>query len=76
MNVLYNERHTKTDIYHYEINEGGEFQIIESGDITIVFENDVFVSVSFPFREKYSRNGWRILAAINEKISEIEKQFE
>ena len=72
MNLLYNDQHTKTDTYSYTINSGGEFYVTESGKVTIVFENGVFISASFPFRDRYSRNGWRILAAINKKIEEIE----
>jgi hypothetical protein len=74
MNVLYDESHIKTDVYSYKINGGGEFFIKESGEVKILFENDVFVSASFPFRDVYTRNGWRILAGINEKIAEIEKR--
>lgn len=74
MNMLFNEHHTKTDTYRYEINGGGEFYIQESGSVEIIFENDVFVSVSYPLKGVYSRNGWRILAGINEMIAEIEAE--
>lgn len=73
MKMLYNETRIQTDTYHYEINGGGEFSVKESGEVTVVFENKKFVSASFPFSEHYTRNGWRILAAINEKINEIEQ---
>ena len=74
MRVLFNETHTKTDTYHFEINGGGEFYIKESGEVTIIFENDKFVSASFPLSGVYSRNGWRILAGINEMINKIEEE--
>ena len=70
--VLCNGSHIKTDIYHYEISGGGEFHITESGPVEIIFENDVFVRCDFPLRGTYSRNGWRILAGINEMITRIE----
>lgn len=74
MKLLHNEHHIKTDTYYYAINSGGEFFIKESGAVTIIFENDVFVSASFPYRDVYSRNGWRILAGINDMITKIENE--
>lgn len=74
MNVLYKERHTRIDTYQYEINGGGEFFIQESGRVIIVFENGKFVSASFPFQSVYTRNGWRILAGINDVITRIESE--
>ena len=76
MQFLYNGHHTKRDTYCYEINSGGAFLIKESGKVTITFENDVFVSCDFPLRGVYSRNGWRILAGINETITRIENKKE
>lgn len=75
MKMLYSETYIHTDVYHYEINGGGEYFVQESGKVKIVFENKKFVSASYPLSGTYSRNGWRILAAINEKINEIEKQL-
>ncbi len=75
MKTLYNETHTKTDVYCYDINGGGEYRIQESGTVKIFFENNKFVSASFPFRDTYTRNCWRILAEINERIAEIESRL-
>lgn len=74
MNVLYNAQHTKRDTYCYEINSGGEFFIQESGTVTIIFENGKFISASFPMKGVYTRNGWRILAEINNRINKIENE--
>ena len=76
MNLLYDEKHTKLDTYEYQINGGGKYYVKESGRVTIVFENGHFKSASFPLSGQYSRNGWRILAAMNEKISYIEMRYE
>lgn len=73
MEMLYNQARTQTDTYCYEINSGGEFLVNESGKVVIVFENKKFVSASYPMSGTYTRNGWRILAAINEKIKQIEQ---
>ena len=75
MRTLFNETRTKTDIYSYAINSGGEFLIQERGGVEIIFVNDKFSSASFPFQGAYTRNGWRILAGINEKIAEIESRI-
>lgn len=74
MKVLYDKHHTRLDMYEYEINGGGEYFIQESGKIKIVFENGKFKSASFPLHGVYSRNGWRILAGINDMINEIERE--
>ena len=73
MNMLYNVTNTQTDTYCYEINSGGDFYVKETGNVTIVFENGKFVSASYPMSKRYTRNGWRILAAINERIEAIEQ---
>jgi hypothetical protein len=75
MGLLYNETNVRKDVYSYKINGGGEFFVHESGTVTITFENGKFVSASFPFSGQYTRNGWRILAEINNKIEEIEKKL-
>ncbi len=79
MDMLYNETKIRADTYCYEINGGGEFFVQESGKVKIVFENKKFVSASYPFfipiTGTFTRNGWRILAEINKKINDIEKQL-
>lgn len=73
MRLLIYPQHTRKDIYEYTINSGGEFCIQEHGDIQIEFENGVFKKATFPFQGTYTRNGWRILAAIETMIAIIEK---
>jgi len=75
MSLLYDKTHIRTDTFTYKINSGGEFSIRESGIVTIVFENGRFVKAEFPFTGSYSRNGWRILSAINNEISQIESEL-
>jgi hypothetical protein len=74
MRLLYSEAKTTKDTYIYQINNGGEFDIEEKGEVRIVFENGKFVSATFPFHGIYSRNQWRILAGITDKIAEIEER--
>lgn len=62
------QRHT----YTFKINGGGELGVKESGQVTITFKDGRFESASFPFSGNYTRNGWRILADIEQKISDIE----
>ncbi len=73
--LLYDRDRTRTDTYCFQINSGGEFFVKESGTVKIIFENGVFVSASFPFCGSYTRNGWRILAAINDEINIIEQDM-
>ena len=73
MEMLYDRTHTQTDTYCYKINGGGVFLVKEKGEVVIVFENKKFVSASYPMSETYTRNGWRILAAINEEIELLDQ---
>ena len=73
MEMLCNKDHARTDTYRYDINGGGEFFVKESGKVVIVFENKKFVAASYPMCGKYTRNGWRILAAINKEIEILEQ---
>lgn len=45
-------------------------------DLTIIFENGVFREAKFTMSGTYSRHDWRVLAAIEEEISRLEKQLE
>lgn len=72
MALLYNNIITNRVEYTFDINAGGSLQIKERGKVTITFVDGAFHSVDFPFNGKYTRNGWRILAAINDKIQAIE----
>jgi len=75
MEFLYDEKHKRIDTYEYQINGGGVYFVEESGRVIIIFEDGKFKSASYPFSGQYSRNAWRILAAINEKINEIEVRY-
>ena len=70
--LLYDETKEKYETYTYRINGGGSYFIIETGKIILTFVDGKFFKAEFPFVGMYSRNGWRILAAIEQKISEIE----
>lgn len=71
-NTLFDEKHVCRDTYTFQINGGGEFYIEESGEVTIIFINGKFSEARFPLEGTYSRNGWRILAEIEKRITEIE----
>jgi hypothetical protein len=72
--MLYDMIVTKTEEFYLLINSGGELGVEECGNITIVFVNDKFSHVNFATPETPSRNGWRILAAINSEIEKIEAE--
>lgn len=44
--------------------------------ITIEFVDGKFSEVMFPFSKQYNREEWRVLAAIEAQITEIEKELE
>jgi hypothetical protein len=69
-NLLFNEHVNKTEEYCYKIEVEGEKAVI-----IIVFENEMFERVSFPFGGPYTRSEWRILAAIERQITEIEEKY-
>ena len=52
-----------TKIYHYSVN---------ARDIDIYFEGDKFEKVVYDFFGFYTREQWKILQWINEKIYELE----
>ena len=70
--LLYGAEQFVTHNFTYKINSGGELGVKEQGNIQVTFKNGNFAYASFPFQGPYTRNGWRILAAINQKIEEIE----
>ena len=69
--LLYDKQKHTTDTYTYQINSGGELGVKETGIITIVSIDGKFDHVKFGFAAPYSRNGWRILAAIEKEIESI-----
>ena len=73
--LLYNATKETRETYSFQINSGGELGVEETGTVTITFLNGKFEKCHFPFAGNYTRNGWRILAAIEQKISEIEAQL-
>ena len=56
----------KTDVYTLVINVGL---------VTITFVDGKFLKVVYPMTGIYSRGDWRILAAIEEEIIKIEKNY-
>ena len=58
---------TKMDDYEFEVEEGNI--------IHIVFENGEFSRCSFGFSGTYTREQWKILAAIEKKITELELSY-
>lgn len=74
--LLYDEQRTTTDTFFYKINSGGELDVKETGEVVIEFKDKKFHSVrcnSFEVSlREITRNGWRLLAAIERKISDIE----
>lgn len=78
MNILFNEKHQRTDVYNYEINTGGEFGIFLPADqrqVAILFKNNKFSEARYGWSGCCDRNGWRILAAIEAKITELEGRY-
>lgn len=63
---LYNPKTRKQDYYIYETSEG---------EICIEFKNGIFNFVAYHFTNPYTRNQWKILAAIEKKISELEEKY-
>lgn len=78
MRMLYDEQRTTADVFHYQVNEGGELNIRVGGaekDIEIVFVNGKYDRCKFNFRGPYTRAHWHILKGIADKIAEIEAAF-
>ena len=74
-NFLYGKAHERHDFYSYEINSGGQMGVYETGKITIHFIDGQFSNAHFPFSGTYTRNGWRILAEIERRITAIEESL-
>lgn len=72
MTLLFGRKRNTTEVFTYKINSGGDDVVTESGEIRITFVNGAFEKAVYPFVGVYSRNGWRILKAIEQAISEIE----
>ena len=79
MRLLYNETATKTEMFTFQLNEGGEILLRAGGgpqnkEVIITFVNDKFNGADWRASDEIqiTRNYWRVLAAIEEKIAEIE----
>lgn len=70
--LLIRKKTVNTDVYTYEINSN---DIKECGIVNITFVNQKFSEAIYPLKDKYSRKGWEILAAINEEIKLIESTY-
>ena len=73
--ILIQESRDKVEIFQFAINHS-QVNVCGPNVVTIRFKNYKFESCEFPFRGGYSREQWRVLGAIAEKIREIEKQYE
>ena len=76
MNILYEEQCNKTEVYSYKINRGGLRRIDSHEEITITFINNEFFKAEYNFGPIYSRSSWRVLRAIEEKITELEERYQ
>jgi len=78
MTFLYGKTVTKTDVYRFQVNQGGDL-LINFGQgnhfVYIVFENGKFKNCKLLF-EISERQHWHILGEICEKIAEIEKSYQ
>lgn len=75
MELLFDKKHRHTDFFTYQINRGGELNVKECGTVAIRFVDGKFADVEFPFKGPYTRNGWRILAAIEAEITRLEGEM-
>ena len=77
MSRFFDQEHTRRDAYNFKVY--GRYDDATSSprteNISIVFLNGKFSGATFTFRGIYTREEWHILAAINEKITEIEEQL-
>ena len=74
--AFFDEKIEKTERYIYRINRNSKVDDILlncAGEVEIVFVNDKFKSVTYPFGGIYSRGEWKVLAEVEKKISEIEE---
>ena len=75
MNVLYREERTKTEVYRYKVNQGGELRLDVGGGsrhVVITFEDEKFVSATHNLTDFNERSNWHVFKAIAEKIEHIE----
>lgn len=70
--LLYDEQHQRRDMFEFKINSGGNLNVVEVGTVQISFVDGKFERAAYPMTGTYSRNGWRILAAIEKCIIELE----
>ena len=70
--MLYDREHRREDSYTFSVNSGGAAEVKEAGIVKIRFVNGKFRDAIFPFSGRYTRNGWRIMAAIEAEIIRIE----
>ena len=79
MNVLCREELTKTEVYRYTVNQGGELRIkVSNGSdrhVTIIFENEKFIGVTHNLGDFNERSNWYVFKAIAEKIERIEASY-
>jgi len=69
--LLYNEQKKRTDIYTFDINQGGAF------DVTIYFVNGKFNKAHHNIGDgfKYTKSYYAVMGAISEKIDALELRY-
>ena len=77
---LFDEKKTVEHTYTFRINALGshyepELRDLPDDNVHIVFRDRKFHSAKFPFSGTYTKAQWQILAAIYNKIEEIEKEL-
>ena len=79
MNILCNKIKIQTDVYRYEINQGGDLDLRVSNDssrfVEIIFVDGKLSSVDHDLNEFNLRSDWRVYGAIDKKIEELEAMY-
>ena len=79
MNILYGEQITKTDVYKYTVNAGGELNIrVSNGSdrhVRITFVNGVLSGVDHNLGDFSLRSNWYVFKGIAEQIEYLEGEY-
>lgn len=80
MNVLYDRKIEKEEIYEFAINSGGEYNLKFStinNKVQIIFKNEKFVSVSDTIADvdKQSISYMYVQKSIAEKVIELQEMY-
>lgn len=79
MEILYQPKKTKLEVFSYTINKGGELNIrVSNGSdrtVSISFEDEKFKGVEHNLGEFNERSNWHVFGAIAKKIDDIESNY-